>query len=67
MKSFCKDLKEHATKIINCKKKKAMILLTTEENQLYHEQKVCHVWKKRFSTDDNDKKILWSHRSMLLH
>ena len=58
MKSFCKDLKEHATKIINCKKKKAMILLTTEENQLYHEQEVCHVWKKRFSTDDNDKKIL---------
>ena len=44
-----------------------MILLTTEENQLHHEQEVCHVWKKRFSTDDNDKKILWSHRSMLLH
>ena len=30
MKKFCKDLREHATKIINYEKKK-MIPLTTEE------------------------------------
>ena len=28
MKKFCKDLKEHATKIINYEKKKEMIPLT---------------------------------------
>ena len=30
MKKFCKDLREHATKIINCEKKK-MIPLTTKK------------------------------------
>ena len=30
MKKFCKDLREHATKIINCEKKK-MMQLTTEK------------------------------------
>ena len=34
MKKFCKDLREHATKIINYKKKN-MIPLTTEE-KIYH-------------------------------
>ena len=32
-KRFCKDLKEHAAKIINCEKRK-MISLTDEENGL---------------------------------
>ena len=32
MKRFCKDLKEHATKIINCEKKD-MIPLTKEEKE----------------------------------
>ena len=46
MKTFCLDLREHATKIINYEKKE-MIPLT---------KKVCHICKKRFSTDDNNKK-----------
>ena len=33
MKKFCKDLREHATKIINYEKKK-MIPLTTEEKNI---------------------------------
>ena len=32
MKKFCKDLKEHTTKIINCEKKE-MVPLTHEENE----------------------------------
>ena len=40
MKGFCKDLKEHATKIINHEKKE-MILLTDEENKSYKKQEVC--------------------------
>ena len=34
MERFCKDLKEHATKIINYEKKE-MILLTNEERKLH--------------------------------
>ena len=34
MKRFCKDLKGHATKIINCKKKE-MISRTDKENKSY--------------------------------
>ena len=33
-----------------------MIPVTSEENQLYHEQSICYICKKEFSTDDNDKK-----------
>ena len=40
MKKFCKDLKEHATKIINYEKKK-IIPLTAEEKITYNDQKVC--------------------------
>ena len=53
MKKFCKDLREHSTKIINCEKKK-MISLTTEEKVHYNKQKVCYICKKEF--DNNDKK-----------
>ena len=35
MERFCKDLKEHATKIINYEKKKELIPLTDEENKSY--------------------------------
>ena len=38
MKKFCKDLREHSTKIINYEKKK-MISLTTEEKVHYNKQK----------------------------
>ena len=53
MKKFCKDLREHATKIINCKKKK-MKPLTTKEKIHYNEQEICYICKKKF--DNNDKK-----------
>ena len=53
MKKFCKDLREHATKIINYEKKKMMPLTINEE--IYHKkQKICYICKKEF--DNNDKK-----------
>ena len=55
MKSFCLDLREHATQIINYDKKE-MILITKEENEIHCRQKKCYMCKKRFSTDDNNKK-----------
>ena len=40
-------------------KKKEMIPLTKEEKKIHREQKVCYICKKkkRFSTDDNNKKF----------
>ena len=37
-------------------KKKEMIPLTYEEKELYSKQKVCYIYKKGFSTDDDNKK-----------
>ena len=54
MERFCKDLKQHATKIINCDKKE-MISLTDEESKSYKIQKVCYTCKKAFSTDNNKR------------
>ena len=53
MKKFCKDLRIHATKVINYKKKK-MIPLTTEEKIYHNKQKICYICKKEFN--NNDKK-----------
>ena len=53
MKKFCKDLRTHATKIINYEKKK-MIPLTTKEEIYHNKQKICYICKKEF--DINDKK-----------
>ena len=55
MKKFCKDLRTHATKIINYEKKK-MIPLTIKEKMHYNEQEICYICKKEF--DNNDKKTL---------
>ena len=44
MKKFCKDLREHATRIINCEKKK-MIPLTTEEKIYHNEQEIYYICK----------------------
>ena len=55
MERFCKDLKEHATKIINYEEKE-MTPLTDEENKSYKKQKVCYICKKGFSTDEDNKK-----------
>ena len=46
-KKFCKDLREHATKIINYEKKK-MIPLTIEEKISHNEQEICYICKKEF-------------------
>ena len=34
---------------------KEMILLSHEENISYKKQKVCYIYKKEFSTDDDDE------------
>ena len=47
MKTFCKDLREHATEIINYEKKK-MIPLTIEEKIYHSEQEICYICKKVF-------------------
>ena len=54
MKNFCIDLREHATKIINYEKK--MIPPTKKEEKNHNKQKVCHICRKEFNTDDSDKK-----------
>ena len=64
MKKFCKDLREHATKIINYEKKK-MIPLTTKEEIYHNKQKICYICKKEFN--NNDKKTTKSKRSLSLH
>ena len=51
MKKFSKNLREHATKIINYEKKK-MIPLTTEEKIYHNEQEICYICKKEFDTSD---------------
>ena len=55
MKKFCKDLREHSTKIINYEKKK-MIPLSTKGEIYHNRQKVCYICKKEFDDNDNDKK-----------
>ena len=42
MTKFCKDLREHATKIINYEKKD-MIPLTKKEEKNYNNQKICYI------------------------
>ena len=51
MKKFCKDLRKHATKIINYEKKK-MIPLTIKEEIRHNKQKICYICKKDFDTGD---------------
>ena len=53
MTKFCKDLREHATTIINYEKKDT-IPLTKKEEENYNNQKVCYICKKEF--DKSDKK-----------
>ena len=45
MRRFCTDLKEHAIKIIDCKKKD-MIPLTKDEKDNYNKENICHICKK---------------------
>ena len=41
-------------KIINYEKKKG-IILTNEEKESYEKQKLCHICKKKFCYDNNEK------------
>ena len=50
MKKFSKDLREHASKIIDYEKKK-MIPLTTEEKIYHNKQKIRYICKKEFSNN----------------
>ena len=50
MRRFCKDLKDHATKIIDFKKK-IMIPLTKEEEDNYNKENICHICKKECNND----------------
>ena len=54
MERFCKDLRDHAMKIINYEEKE-MIPLSHKENKSYEMQNLCYICKKDFSVD-NDKK-----------
>ena len=51
MKKFCKDLREHATKIISYEKE-TMIPLTIKEKIHYNEQEICYICKKEFNKND---------------
>ena len=50
MRRFCKDLKDHATKIIDFKKKN-VTPLTKEEEDNYNKDNICHICKKEFNND----------------
>ena len=65
MKTFGKDLRDHAMKIINYEEKE-MILLISEENKHYEMQKLCLIWKK-INTDKNDEKILKLYHKVRYH
>ena len=60
MKKFCKDLREHATKIINYEKKK-MIPLTTKEEIYRNKQKICYICKKEFNNNDKKQQKVRDH------
>ena len=49
-----KKFKYYVMKIINYEEKE-MIPLTDEENKSYEKQKVCHICKKKFCIDENEK------------
>ena len=63
IEKFCKNLKELRTEIINFEEKE-MMPLTNKKIKSYEKQKVCHICKKEFCDDKNQKKSL---RSLSLH
>ena len=60
MKKFCKDLRTHATKIINYEKKK-MISLTIKEEIYHNKQKICYICKKEFNKNDKKQQKVRDH------
>ena len=61
MKKFCKDLREHAMKIINYEKKR-MVPLKTEEKIHYDKQKICYICKKGFNNNDTTESSSLEHK-----
>ena len=57
MRRFCKDLKGHAIKIIDFKKKD-MIPLTKEEKDNYNKKNICYICKKEFNNDTTEPSSL---------
>ena len=62
MNKFCKDLKEHATRIINYEKKK-IIPLTKEEKINYNDQQICYICKKVFDKSEEKHQKVRDHCS----
>ena len=60
MKKFCKDLREHATRIINYEKKN-MVSLTTKEKINYNKEKICYICKKEFDNDNKKNHKVGDH------
>ena len=60
MKKFCKDLRTHATKIINYEKKK-MTSLTIKEEIYHNKQKICYIFKKEFNKNDKKQQKVRDH------
>ena len=54
MDKFSKDLKSLAMKVINTEKKE-MIPLTNNENRYYESLEYCHICRKKFCNDKDDK------------
>ena len=50
MRRFCKYLKDHATKIIDFKKK-IITSLTKEVKDNYNKENISHICKKEFNND----------------
>ena len=57
MKEFYRDLRKHATKIINYEEKK-MIPLTKKEEKNHNKQKVCHICTKNLIQTPTIKKTI---------
>ena len=55
IKVLCQKLKDHLLKTIYYEKKE-IIPLSEEENKFYEEQDVCHICRKKFNSDEKDKK-----------
>ena len=67
MKSFCKNLKEHAAKIINYEKRK-MISLTDEENKSHNKQKVCYTCKNKiYNAEDCSETVFKKYQKVTDH
>ena len=60
MKKFSKDLREHASKIIDYEKKK-IIPLTTEEKIYHNKPKICYICKKEFNNNEKNNYKVRDH------